>query len=172
ESQLEVARAGHTARLESDGRVWISDGRSGNRSIPPDEVFDPTANQYQAAATTPSDPDSLYATYISPVDGAIDVPLDTTITLRLYRFADVRSITDTAAALTGPDGPIATILVPAEGGRLLFVHPTAALQPSTQYLLNIHGVTSQNRLIAPATFSFTTKADDGQAQSAQDDELW
>jgi hypothetical protein len=136
--RLRIARAGHRAGLLSDGRVLLSGGEvpGSGRAIP--EVFDPGRGAFEIGPGEP-DPSIAAIAVASPADGALDVPSDVRPMVRFSQPIVPESLTSRTVALTGPDGPVSVRVVPAEGGRLLFVSPLTPLLGSEAYTLSVAG---------------------------------
>ena len=171
--RLEAARTGHEARLEPDGRVLLEGGAGADgRPMDSGETFDPATGDFEAVTSIPRDPAAFYVTSVTPLDRARDVPIEAVVALRFSQTAAAASVSDATAWIEDANGPVASALVPAEGGRLLFIRPAEALRPATAYRVRLAGlVGAAGRPIAPAVFSFTTmdqRADDPKG----DDEAW
>jgi len=93
----------------------------------------------------------------NPADGAVGVPAKATILLVFSEPIAVTSVGAATVRLSGPQGSIASQVVPAEGGLLAAVTPTAPLQPGTLYTLHVDGVVDTAGLRAPPVrIRFTT----------------
>lgn len=144
--------------LMADGRVWIE--RTSGADGATAQVFDPRTN---AASNTsgpmPTDGGILTVAETRPGNSARDVALDVRITIRFSHPVSSDAIADGSVLLTSPDGPVSTQLVPADGGRLLFIRPFDALSPQTTYQLTLSGLTDAAGLPLSATpLMFTTQA--------------
>ena len=162
-SGLPTSRAGHTATLQADGRVLLwggTDGQGGR--VTGGVLYDPDTDAVAALARRPVDPaDAGAPTIIAsrPADGATDVGLDGPVGLRVAPPVAVDSVRDGTVMLQGPAGDVAVQLVPVEGGRLVFVTPTASLEPGTPYTLTARDWRDPTgRLVADTTVTFTTQA--------------
>jgi len=92
-----------------------------------------------------------------PADGTTGVPTGLVVGLRFSKALQVQSVNLTSVRLTGPNGEVATRVVPAEGGMLVFVTPLTTLQAATSYLLTVDGsVDTQGLTLVQKTISFTT----------------
>ena len=58
--------------------------------------------------------------------------------------------------VAGPEGPLPAMIVPAEGGMLVFVTPQTALLPATTYTVSMSGLAAGSSLMSDTTISFTT----------------
>jgi hypothetical protein len=92
-----------------------------------------------------------------PGDGSENVPIDTLIALRFSKLLLVTTVNSGSVTLTGPSGPIAATITPAENGILGFVIPQSKLLPGTPYTFTLRGLTEPNGNPLPETFvRFTT----------------
>ncbi|MHB8473426.1 MAG: RHS repeat-associated core domain-containing protein [Gammaproteobacteria bacterium] len=159
---LRHARRGAQAQLLSDGRVLLSGGGDPNDpSLTPDEVFDPQNNQFSEVrdpsllpvmATAPEVVASIPARFAQ--DGAIDGG----ITLRFATLMRVETLNAQTVTLIGPAGALNIQVIPAESGRLLFVHPQLSLVPGTSYTLFVNGAKDSTGKTLPFTaIDFTTQ---------------
>src|SRR5439155_4879441 len=63
-----------------------------------------------------------------------------------------------AVLLSSPAGVESTRIIPAEGGRLIFITPTATLLADTLYTLSLSGaIDIAGRLLPPTAIHFTTE---------------
>lgn len=95
------------------------------------ERFDPLDSTIRVTSVPPtSPPAALHVTGSVPVSGAVDVPLDPRIAIRLSRPAVLGEF---ALTLTDTRGIVAADVTATEGGRLLWLTPRTRLQPDTPY---------------------------------------
>jgi RHS repeat-associated protein len=170
-----LARRNHSATLLPDGRVLFSGGEDENgTSVIPAQIFDPQSQTISSAATlerlqeSGSSMTEMRAS--SPQDGALDVALDSLISVRFSKPVLMPSVSSTNLTLQGPDGFVSAKVVAAEAGMLAFITPASQLLPGTTYTVKIAGVVdSANQSVAYGEFSFSTMAG---APAAFDDERW
>jgi RHS repeat-associated protein len=160
-AELQSGRRDHTANLLPDGMVvlWGGTDAQGNPFSYAD-LYNPDSQSFTATTWVfPTAPDmnlpSLEAAL--PADGATSVPASLTVGLRFSKALQVQNVNTSSVKLSGPNGKIATRVVPAESGMLAFVTPVSPLQPGTLYLLAIEGPTdAQGLAFIPKTIRFTT----------------
>ena len=140
---MSIGRSGQRATLLGDGTVLLWRGvDAAHRAVAGGEIFDPITASFRPVATapaspSPSDPPQLEASF--PLAGAVDVPLDSRIALRLSKPLRADSANDVTITLSGPQGPEPARVVPAEGGMLVFVTPGLPLSPGARYSLVLNG---------------------------------
>jgi RHS repeat-associated protein len=169
---LTTARHRHNATLLPDGTVVLWGGTDHAGAVLNDgEIYDPILQRFTSAgallpATDPaSDPPQLEVAV--PSDGATDVPGTGRIVLRFSKPLRVETLTSDAVTLSGPRGPEAVTITPAEGGRLAFITPKTPLSPGTTYTLALSGATDLTGLSLPfTTLRFTTRPATGQDSPA------
>ncbi|PYN89932.1 MAG: hypothetical protein DMD87_03705 [Candidatus Rokuibacteriota bacterium] len=164
---LQTARAHHTATLLPTGEllVWGGADRSG-ALLATGEIFDPRTGTSRIV-TTPRG--SMTADRTAPAlgaslpdDGARDVPSTLSVALRFSEPLAAASVTTGTVTLTGPVGPVAIGVVPAESGLLAFVTPTSPLEAGTTYQLELRGVLdTAGWPLAATRLTFTTAARGG-----------
>ncbi|MEJ2748127.1 MAG: Ig-like domain-containing protein, partial [Anaerolineae bacterium] len=95
----------------------------------------------------------------SPADGAVDVPLDTAVTVAW----SVPMEPDTTFVVEGPDGPVAGTFAYDDVTQVVTFTPDADLADGTTYTVTVDGAVSvgvpggdSGVLQAPVVFSFTT----------------
>jgi RHS repeat-associated protein len=149
----------HTATLLPDGRVLLSSQSvPGQPTTEAPDVFDPLSGRITPLAQPLADDRGVpLVTEVRPTPGATDVPLDVRLVLRFSHPLLVMSLTDQTVVLTGPDGPVTARVVPAEDGRLVFVHPADPLRPESTYVLTVTGASDAAAVIlAMPSVSFGT----------------
>jgi len=161
-AQLDAARWNHTAILCPDGTVLVSGGLDANgKPVATTEVFDPQslAVGVQAGSSTNSYSTTTTVSVVAslPSDGAVEVPLDSLIALRFSAPIQVQSVSQASVTLSGLEGIIEALVVPAEDGRLAFLTPNNSLLPGSTYTVSVSGVLdSSGNNIAAFQASFTT----------------
>ncbi|HEU5319772.1 MAG TPA: kelch repeat-containing protein, partial [Methylomirabilota bacterium] len=162
DARLHHARRGHTAVLLADGTVWIAGGADGQDALVAEsEVFHPTLDRVTLGrpSALPSTTEAPRMTGSIPSEGEGDVPTEALLAVRFSRPVLPPSLSASTVRLTGPAGAEAAAVVAAEGGRLLFVTPTADLLAGAEYTLTLDGVTDGEGRRLPATaLRFTTAA--------------
>jgi RHS repeat-associated protein len=159
---LGAGRRDHTASLLSDGRMVLSGGTGGNGvALDTVELFDPqeetfASMPFSSFVSPSSNAPGLEASL--PFDGAIDVPLDTIISLRFSKPLRADTVNAQTVSLLGPSGIELISVVPAEGGILAFITPKVSLQPGATYAVTINGAADREGLLLQVTgLAFTTK---------------
>ncbi len=148
---LSFPREGHTAELLSDGTVRIAGGTDhfGKNAIVT-EIYDPVTKRFRFSndSTRQSETDAqapLRMAASIPEDGARDVAIQDPIAIRFTRLLAYGTVNTKNFVLVGPQESIVDCTVtPAENGRLVFVLPTAPLQPGTSYVLRLKDVSDQS----------------------------
>lgn len=157
---LTIPRYRHDATLMSDGTVMLWGGfDQAGAALNSGEHFDPAQQSFTAlnAPLPVPGPVGPRLEGSLPADGAADVPLDALIALRFSKPLKVETLTADAVILGGPQGPEPVAIVAAEGGRLVFLTPHAALLPGARYTVSLNGATDVDGfLLEPATVTFTT----------------
>jgi RHS repeat-associated protein len=167
-------RISHTATLLADGRVLLAGGTAGDpRTGSAAEIFDPRTNIVTPLTTPlPDDGGIPVVMEVRPARGATDVPVNATVTLRLSHPVRIDTVTDPHVMLSGPVGSVSSHIVPAEGGRLVFVRPLDALAPNTTYTVTVTGVTDDaGATLVADPWTFTTSATSKTANGT-DSETW
>jgi RHS repeat-associated protein len=160
-------RLDHRAALLADGRVRISGGAA------VDDIFDPRSERGRPATGPFVEPSgSALIAESEPRNNARDVTLDARITLRFSRQVDPATVTPQSVILSGPDGPLSTLMVVAESGRLTFVWPSDRLEPDTAYRLDLANLRDLTGALLPAAqLTFTTIKLPKETRS-DDEEIW
>lgn len=164
--ELETARFGHVAALLPSSPVLLRGGYDENdRAIESAELFDPVAQRFLAVPEVHrfllqspfQDDNEPTITGGIPLSGAIDFPIDSRVSVRFSTHLQMTSLNDSTVVLYGPTGVVATTVVPAESGLLVFVTPDTELQPGTQYTLFLNGPTDEkNRRLPFSAIGFRT----------------
>lgn len=95
---------------------------------------------------------------VSPPDGALDVPVNAVIAVRLSEPIDVDALGPDVIRVSGPSGDVAGFVDFESDERLLF-RPDADLATATTYTVEVDGFTDlAGNPVVPASFSFTTAA--------------
>lgn len=172
--QLLAARSGQAATLLADGRVELTGGFDpAGRPVKSSEIFDPVTGLTSRAALPTDDRMPARVAASMPSDGAVDVPTDARIAIRLSRPLRVTTITAETVRLGGDEGQVEAHVVPAEGGRLLFVTPRLALRDEARYTLSFDGVVDDTgRPLVASAISFVTAKASETASSSNDEEAW
>jgi len=159
---LQTGRYNQTAELLADGSVLFRGGLDqAGKPIGGGERYDPQ-RQTIVPATTSRDPEALFLAASEPADGASEVQLDTVVSLRFSHKVRVQSVHGSTVTLSGPTGPVAARVIPAEGGRLAFLTPQEPLAPGTTYTLSLAGLIDRRGMPFPAaeiTFSTVNPSD-------------
>ncbi|HEU4890869.1 MAG TPA: RHS repeat-associated core domain-containing protein [Vicinamibacterales bacterium] len=172
--QLLAPRSGQDATLLADGRVALTGGvDAAGRPIAQPEIFDPAARQAVPASAPVDDGSPAHVTGSVPANGAVDVAVDARLALRISRPLRAGMVTAATVRVDGEEGPVEALVVPAEGGRLVFVTPRLPLRERARYTLTIDGIPDVTaRPLVGAAVSFTTAASPDPATSETDNEAW
>jgi len=158
---LNTARRGHSATLLSDGTVLFQGGEDGNGNPVADaELFNPATQSFEllpgACCLPPSGSPELMASL--PVDGDVDVAVDSVLSLRFSNPLNVATVNSDTVTLSGPSGVERIKVVPAEGGMLTFLTPEAPLLASSTYTVSVNGVFDVSGSLLPVSgFTFSTQ---------------
>src|SRR6185437_4626837 len=156
---LHVPRSKHTATLLANGTVMFWGGLDSSGSpLNFGEVFDGTANStFISTSRLPANPEPPQVEASLPADRSTNVPPNSIISMRFSEPLNVLSLNSQTVTLSGPQGSESAKVVPAEGGRLVFLTPGSPLAEGTTFTISVNGaVNSASALIAPTLISFTT----------------
>jgi RHS repeat-associated protein len=162
-ARLVYPRSGHAATLLAAEPVLLSGGRgAAGAQTPVPEVFLPREQRFEPAAdavtAAPAAAGTPAVAAASPAHGARDVEPNARLVLRFSSPLRVDTLQADTVTLMGPTGPVAARIVPAEGGRLLFVTPHRPLQPGAHYSLFISGaVDPQGQALPFTAMTFTVR---------------
>ena len=159
-SRLASGRRNHIAALQADGTVILSGGIDENGDNRTDgEICDPESQNLVSIPTTSKRADIAPSLEFSaPENGEMEVDENSLITLRFSRPLSVKTINRQNVVLQGPKGEVATRVVPAEAGMLMFITPLAPLAANSDYHFTITGASDGNGQPLPfVAVSFKTK---------------
>jgi len=175
DAQLVFPRADHTATVLPTEPVLLSGGHdAAGKPVITDETYSPQQQEFTAidaassavvagpsGAVAPAVMDSL------PAPGAAGVAVDGRIAVRFSSPLAVVSLNRKTVTLLGPTDAVSMTVVPAEGGRMLFVTPQADLRPGANYTLFISGaVDATGRPLPFTSIGFSTGTLSAQSSSA------
>jgi RHS repeat-associated protein len=157
--RLVTPRWRHAARLLASGGVVLWGGLdAGDATVAIAERYDPVTQSLAVLpAAPPPDAGAPALAASLPSDGATDVPPASIVSLRFAPPIDPATVSDQSVFLTGPRGPQAAQPVAAEGGRLVFLTPDAALELGSRYTVTLSGVAdAMGRPVPFTTVAFAT----------------
>ncbi len=141
--------------------------------MPQIEIFDPRSGRVVAAAPPDDDGAPVRVMESTPADSALDVPVDVRLALRFSRPLRIDTVNASTVTLAGNEGRVDVLVVPAEGGRLLFVTPRAPLQHDAKYTLTLSGAFDVlGAPLASSPLTFVTVAENSTIGHAPDEEAW
>jgi RHS repeat-associated protein len=159
-AKLKTARYNHRAALLPDGNVLLDGGADNNGAVIQDVEQYRSDSQRFSRLQRPIEPDSNGDPQVAgsvPGNGVADVALDAPIGVRFSRPLRVETINAENLTLTGPQGIVATKVVPAERGMLAFVVAKGPFLPDATYSLSVSGVSDESqRPIQPLVLTFKT----------------
>jgi hypothetical protein len=161
--RLAAARAQHSATLLPTGEVLIWGGvDDAGTLLATGEALDPRTGTSRTVshplAGLPPDRSAPALVHSSPGDGDRQIPTGTAIALRFSEPLAVTSVNTTTVRLIGPAGPVAASALPAAGGLLVFLAPSAPLARGTTYAVWLDGLLDTAGLALPVTrLTFTTE---------------
>lgn len=178
--QLRTGRYHQTAELLADGSVLFRGGvDQAGKPIAGCERYDPRRQTIVPATPRERDPETPFLAASEPADGASEVPLDSVISLRFSHRVRVQSVHGGTVTLSGPAGPVAARVIPAEEGRLAFLTPREPLAAGATYTLSLADLVDRQDMPFPAaeiTFSTVNPSDpeipDEDQEAAADDSSW
>ncbi|HEV2387693.1 MAG TPA: RHS repeat-associated core domain-containing protein [Candidatus Acidoferrales bacterium] len=156
---LLIPRSGQAATLEADGTVLLWGGNDTTGSaLNHGETYDPATQSFQMQSVLPPSPQGPFGvTATIPGDGSENVPANALVAIRFSAPILMPSANANTIALSGPEGSVATTVVAAEDGMLVFVTPRDSLAPGTAYAADLTGVSAASGSVLPEfSFSFTT----------------
>jgi len=154
-------REGHSATLNADGSVlfWGGRNRSGI-SINFGEVFDPstdTGRMVSNPASLQSNSPVPFVEVSIPADNSADLSINMRVNIRFSKPLTVQTVNANSFSLSSAVGIVDSKILPAEGGMLAFVTPTAPLSGGTTYTLTVSGAKdSSGNEIQSTSIIFTT----------------
>ena len=165
--QMLIPRKGQSATLQADGSVLFWGGSDQNDDpLNYGEVFDPLTQASRLETAVPqTDEMSPWVEQSIPQDGEQSTSADTLLAVRFSKRLRVQSLSTSSVTLTGPAGPLATNVVAAESGMLLFVTASDPLSPGGEYSLSISGAGDAAGQDLPATTITFTVASSGSGSS-------
>jgi len=163
QTRLRTGRYHQTSTLLASGKVLLSGGSGDSgASLGNGELYNPQTQRFaNAGPETSFDPQfSSLEPRLSaslPEDGATGVRVDGFIALRFSKPLRVDTVNANTIVLADGQGRIESKVVPAEGGMLAFVTPTAPLRSGVTYTVSLTGAADPDgSLLQPATVEFTT----------------
>ncbi|RQS71913.1 Rhs family protein [Burkholderia sp. Bp8963] len=174
-AQLVVPRADHTALVLPTEPVLLSGGRDGaGKPVSTPEIYSPQQQNFTAVdaagnnvLAAPSAADAPAVMGSLPTPGTAGVAVNASIAIRFSTPLSVVSLNPRTVTLLGPTDAVAVHVVPAEGGRMLFVTPATDLRPGANYTLFISGaVDATGRPLPFTSIGFTTRTLSGASSSA------
>ena len=162
-ARLRTPRYNHNATLLPSGRVLFTGGSNDDGlDLQSSELYVPTTQRFAKADLNMSEdlrPSTLNPRLSGslPENGATGVPIDSFIALRFSKRLRVDTLNAETVVLGGVKGQVVAKVVPAEGGMLAFVTPSAPLLPGLTYTVSIAGSADPDgSAVQPATVEFTT----------------
>jgi RHS repeat-associated protein len=154
---LGEARSGQAAQLLSNGDVLISGGHDqAGKQLATAELYNATTGQFQsvsdpAAAQRSANVAGPAVAATQPRSASAGVQIDTRLSARFSEPLQPGSLTDQTVTLMGPNGPVDSSVVAAEGGMLVFVTPKQQLLPGSRYTLFVKGAQDAGHRPLPFT---------------------
>jgi YD repeat-containing protein len=169
-------RRNHHSQLLADGRVLVEGGvDASGRTVEAREIFEPGADVFWPSEATAVESPAATLTGSYPVDGGVNVSPDVRIALRFGEPIDARSLRDATVAVDASGTRVQARVVVAEGGRLIFVTPSASFTEGASVSLIAEGLqTRSGAAVAPARLGFTIASPDlpAEAPRPHDPEVW
>lgn len=167
-AELLPARYAHEAVLVPNENVLLWGGYdTTDQSISNADFYLPSKKGFvtldnQTANLLPASPYKMANPAVSdsvPRTDAINVPIDSFITVRFNKPLQPETLNSDTVILFGPFGRVACQVTAAEEGLLLFVSPKAEMLPATNYTLFIQGAQDDAGQALPfTTLDFETEA--------------
>jgi RHS repeat-associated protein len=163
-THLRAGRYHQAAEMLADGSVLFRGGLdSAGKPAGSSELYDPRSQTVVSAEPSrEGDSKAPLLAASEPADGSSEVPLDTVVSLRFSNRILAQSVHVGTVTLSGPAGPVAARVVPAEEGRLAFLTPQEPLAAGAIYTLSLAGLVDRQGTPLPAaeiTFSTTDLSD-------------
>lgn len=159
--KLAQARYGHNASLQPDGSVMFRGG-IGKSGVVIRDVETYASNEQRMTATEAPGVEAASEVRLEaslPENGASNVPPNKRIALRFSKPVRVDSDSASSLVLSGPAGPEAAKIVPAESGMLVFVTSSKPLLGGSTYTLSLSGLVDlSGSALSPTSITFTTAA--------------
>ncbi len=166
-AKLETARLSHLATLLPNHHVLIWGGvDTDGVPVAGAELYDAKTQQFLPYDATSADlalaelnrPEPPTVVDSDPVNAAIGVGIDKTLSLRFSKPLQVTSINTETVVLIGPDGHTPVKVTPTEGGLVTFIRPMQELLPGANYTLIVRGaVDEQQQPLDWVTLGFKTQ---------------
>src|SRR5215213_2229425 len=160
---ISIARQMHRAVLLTDGSVLIEGGvDESNGEVRTSELFNIETRSFVATSISSDQGDSEipFLAASVPAEKALAVPVDSVVALRFSKRLPVEAFRQGILKFETSAEGVATKIVGAENGRLAFITPLEPLRKGTTYTVTVSGAADGSVSVTPASFSFTTVADD------------
>jgi RHS repeat-associated protein len=160
-TNLLIPMRDQTASLLPSGEVLLWGGTDNHGiQINFGQIFDPASLSFRlqtAPVQSQSNNQPPVLEVSIPTDRSENIALDPLIAFRFSKALSVITVNSGTVKLTGPSGPLAAKVIPAEGGMLAFVTPQSALIADTSYTLSLTRLSDPIGNALPQTLvTFTT----------------